>query len=171
MKVTLFMSMSVNGIIARENNEEDFLSDSNWKTFLRLAKVHGCFVIGRKTYEVVKSLYKDYNFNDVKSRKIVVTRNKEFGADGFITASSPHDAIEKAKKEGFKSVILTGGSTLNSAFMKENLIDEIILNVEPAVIGNGIKLFAEGGFEKRLKLLGTKKLTVNIIQLHYRVVK
>jgi dihydrofolate reductase len=171
MKVALFMSMSVNGMVARENNEEDFLSDKNWKTFVRLAKEYGCFVIGRKTYEVVQSLYKDYNFDDVKAKKIVVTKNKRFVAKDCIIASSPLDAIKKAEKEGFKKILLTGGSTINSAFMKAGLVDEIILNVEPVVLGKGIKLFADENFETRLRPIRTTKLPEGIVQHIYEVIQ
>ena len=37
MKVILYMAMSLNGYIARENGDEDFLSHENWNTFCELA--------------------------------------------------------------------------------------------------------------------------------------
>ncbi len=172
MKVILYMAMSVNGMIARANNQEDFLSDENWYEFCKLAKKSGCFVIGRKTYDVVKYLYKDYNFEDVKAHKIVVTSKKKSKIDKeYIIAKSPKDAIKKASFTGFKSMILTGGSTLNSAFMKAGLINEIIINIEPAVLGDGIKLFREDKFYSRMKLVKMRKLPYGIVQLHYKVKK
>ena len=33
MKIILYMAQTMNGIIARENYNEDFLSDINWKVF------------------------------------------------------------------------------------------------------------------------------------------
>jgi len=68
-------------------------------------------------------------------------------------------------------VVLTGGSTLNSSFAKENLIDEIIFNVEPFVLGKGISVFRSDKFEFKLKLKGVKQLKNNIVQLHYLVDK
>lgn len=173
MKVILFMSMALNGIIARNDDREDFLSDRNWKEFCRLAKDAGCFVVGRRTYEVVRSLYKDYDFDDVEADRIIVTKNAKFclPVEGYIVASSPQDAIKKARSRGHKKLMLTGGSTLNSAFMKSNLVDEIILDIEPAVLGRGVRLFAEDDFYKRLKLLGAKRLPEGIIQLHYNVMR
>ncbi|MEK6905606.1 MAG: hypothetical protein AABX24_04350 [Nanoarchaeota archaeon] len=44
MKVVLYMAQTTNGIIARENYYEDFLSHENWKVFLSLVKKIGCFV-------------------------------------------------------------------------------------------------------------------------------
>ncbi|MBI2578916.1 MAG: dihydrofolate reductase [Candidatus Aenigmarchaeota archaeon] len=171
MRVSLYMAMSANGIIARENYDEDFLSHRNWEVFCKLAENIGCFIIGRKTYEVVKK-WKDYNFDSVKAKKIVVSKNMNFELDsGYTPAKSPKDAISKASAMGFKKVLLTGGSGINSAFMKDGLVDEILLNIEPVVLGKGIRLFAEDNFDSRLKLINTRKLPKDIIQLHYKVKK
>ena len=48
------MATSINGMIARENGDEDFLSHDNWISFKKLAEEIGFFIIGRKTYEVVQ---------------------------------------------------------------------------------------------------------------------
>jgi hypothetical protein len=38
MKTTLFMAISADGFIAREDGDEGFLSDTNWSIFVSLAK-------------------------------------------------------------------------------------------------------------------------------------
>ncbi|MBI2043004.1 dihydrofolate reductase family protein [Candidatus Pacearchaeota archaeon] len=162
MKVILFMAQSLNGFIADENGNEDFLSDENWYTFKRLAEKIGCFIIGRKTYDVV-SKWENYSFEDIDAKMIIVSKSRE--------VQSPKEAIETVKRLGFDKVLLTGGSKLNTSFIEQDLIDEIILNVEPAIIGQGINIFAEGKFEKKLDLIETKKLSEGIIQLHYKVKK
>lgn len=173
MKVILFMAMSVNGYIARENGDEDFLSSKNWETFCGLAKKYGCFVIGRKTYEAVQKWDEGYNFDSLEDvEKIIISRNKDFQAgEKYIIANSPADAISKLKVRGYDKTLITGGATINSAFMKEGLINEIILNVEPFVLGNGIPIFSKDDFENKLELLGSEKLDEGIIQLHYQVLK
>ncbi len=152
MKVVLYMAMSVNVYIARENGDEDFLSHQNWETFCNIAKKCGCFVIGRKTYEAVQKWDEEYNFDTIKDvDKVIITRNKNFKAsESYMIASSPIDAINKLKAKDFNKILVTGGATINSAFMKEKLIDEIILNVEPFVLGKGILLFSEDEFEYKL---------------------
>ncbi|MBI2670593.1 dihydrofolate reductase family protein [Candidatus Woesearchaeota archaeon] len=165
------MAMSVNGYIARTSGEEDFLSDKNWFIFSKIAKEIGCLIVGRKTYEVVSS-WKGYNFDDIKAKKIIISKNNNFKVNkSYLIASSPTDSINKAKSLGFKKVLVSGGSRVNTSFIKEGLINEIILNVEPIILGNGIKLFAEGNFITKLKLLDIKKVSNNITQLHYKVKK
>lgn len=173
MKVVLYMTISLNGIIARENNEEDFLSDYNWGTFVELAHKAGCTIWGRKTYDVVTSTYSKELLDTIKDiKKIIVSTDNEFNPkDGFKSAKSPKDALEKSEKLGFKEVILSGGSNLNSSFVKENLIDEIIVNVEPVIIGKGIPLFSISDFDLKLSEPEIEKKLNGIIQLRYKVKK
>lgn len=172
MNVTLFMAISLNGIIARENNEEDFLSHDNWNTFVELAKSTGCMIWGRKTQEIVETWEGEY-LNDIKDiKKVVISSNPNLKlGENYIQASSPVDSLNKLEREGIKSVTLTGGSQLNSSFAKEELIDEIKLNIEPVVVGKGISLFYPTDFDLKLKLLSTKQISDQIIQVHYSVIK
>ncbi len=172
MKVILFMAVSLNAIIARENNEEDFLSEENWNTFIEIAHKTGCIIWGRKTQEVVNE-WEDEYLNDIKSvKKIVVSRNQDFEqGKEFDYVNSPREALEKLEKDGHTEVVLSGGAHLNSAFAKEDLIDEIILNIEPVVIGKGIPLFSPNDFDIKLAFIDFKKLSEKLVQLHYKVVK
>lgn len=58
---------------------------------------------------------------------------------------------------------------MNSSFLKERLIDEIYLDVEPIILSNGIKLFADAEFESKLELIEIKKISKDEVQLHYKV--
>ena len=172
MKVILYMAMSLNGFIARENRQEDFLSEDNYKTFVDLAHQTGCIVWGRKTHEAVRNWDKRY-FEQIKDiKKIVVSQNSDFQIeDDFELATSPKQALEKLEQQGYEKVILTGGSSLNSSFAKENLIDEVILNIQSVIIGKGLPLFCSESFDLSLRLKEMIKVSENIIQLHYIVNK
>jgi len=169
MKVILYMAMSLNGQIARPNNKEDFISDTSWKSFVNLVNKYGTLVIGRKTYEVVKK-DKEYNFKQFKKISKVIVSKSKIKVRDYLIASSPKDAIKKLKTQGFKNILVVGGPTLNSSFAKSNLIDEIILNIEPTIVGKGISLFKQENFDLNLKLIKIKKFK-DILQLHYKVIK
>lgn len=51
------------------------------------------------------------------------------------------------------------------------LIDEVILDVEPVALGDGIPLFGGKNFQRRLELIESTRLSPHEVQLHYRVVK
>ena len=64
-----------------------------------------------------------------------------------------------------------GGHTTWSSFAKEGLVDEIYLDIEPYLFGQGMPLFLPADFEYHLKLIETKNLNSQTLQLHYRVEK
>lgn len=171
MKVILTMAISANGIIATKEGSEDFLSHDNWLQFVKLAKRIGCFIWGRKTYESVIKWEGDY-LKDLRGvKKIVISRSQLKLEEGFELANSPEKALKKLKDKGFAEVIVTGGATINSEFAKRGLIDEIIFDVNPSILGEGIPIFAPEDFEMKLKLLEVNKVGNNIVELRYKVKK
>jgi len=167
------MAISTNGVIATEKGDEDFLSHENWEKFCELAREFGNFVVGRKTYEAVKKWDGGYNFDDlVGVEKVIISQDKIFKLNGGYTlANSPEDALAKLFQKGFQKVLITGGANINSAFAKLNLLDEIIFNIEPVVVGKGIPVFAPEDFELKLKLISTEKLASGVSTLRYSVLK
>ncbi|AJF62770.1 MAG: Bifunctional deaminase-reductase protein [archaeon GW2011_AR20] len=172
MKVILDMAMSINGIIARKNFTEDFLSEGNWEVFCKFANQVGCLIFGRKTYEMLTNP-KEYDILPIKNvYKIIVSKNKSLrNKNKFFFVRSPKEALRMAKKLGFKEVLLAGGGNINSEFMRLGLVDEIFLNINSVIVNNGIRVFGESDFEHKLKLLEIKKLKEDILRLHYKVLK
>ena len=167
------MAISANGIIATETGDEEFLSHENWEKFCGLAREFGNFVVGRKTYEAVKKWDGGYNFDDlVGIEKIVISQDQNFKLDeGYTLAISPKNALAKLSKKGFDKALVTGGASINSAFAKANLLDEIVLNVAPVFVGKGIPLFASQDLELNLQFTSSSKSETGITTLSYSVVK
>lgn len=168
MKVILYMATTLNGYIAKENNETPW-SEEEWKSFSKFVKKTENIIIGRKTYDIMKEANE---FEKIENPFTIVVTNSEFTSNkNFSFAKSPKEALKILKEKKFKEALLAGGGKINSSFMKENLIDEIYLDIEPIIFGKGIKLFSDEDFESRLKLLKVKKLSDTIIQLHYQIIK
>ena len=77
-------------------------------------------------------------------------------------------------KKGIKKILLEGGGTLNLSFLKNNLIDEIIITITPLVLGseNSVNLFE--GILKSTKTLSYFKLkniqkNANEVILNYKI--
>lgn len=171
MKVTLFMAMSANGIVARNNGSEDFLSHENWLVFREFAEKYDNFIYGRKTYEAVKKWGKKYNMEKFVDAPVVVSRHlKRVDSKKNIYAASPHDALKKLKERGFKTALLSGGPTLNSAFAKAGLINKIFVAIQPIIVGEGKPLFLPTPFDLPLKLQSTEKRK-GLLILSYEVLK
>ncbi len=171
MKVILTMAVSANGIIASTTGSEDFLSHTNWLQFVKLAKRVGCFMWGRKTYEAVIKWEGDYLKDLEGVKKVIISQSNLDLKEGFVLANSPEDALKMLEVDGFKEAIITGGSTVNSAFAEKGLIDEVILDVNPSILGEGIPVFSPTDFELSLELIEAEKINDGIVELHYRVQK
>ncbi len=163
------MVMSVNGYIADEKGSEEFLSHDNWLEFVKRATSAGGFVWGRKTYEAILTWGSSYLEPLKNLTSIVLTTQKNFSVqNGFHVAHSPKDAISIAQERKLSELIITGGAANNTAFLKTTLFDQIILNIEPVLLGSGIPIFKPDDFLLNLELVHFKTLTPSILQCIYK---
>lgn len=166
------MVVSINGYIARLNGEEDFISSDNWKEFT--AEVEECrnVVVGRKTYETVTRLYEDYNFDNVNAEyKVLVTGNKNYAPpNGFTVVHSPQEAVDFLESKGVETMYVEGGE-INSSFATAGLVDELIVVMEPFLLGQGRPGMASGEYEFPLELIKLEKLSKDRVRLLYKVIK
>jgi len=168
MQVILYMATSVNGYIAKENNETPWF-DEEWQSFSKFVKEVGNIVIGKNTYEIMK---KDDEFRKIGNPFTVVVSKEDFVHNSnFAIVKSPKEALKILEKKNFAKALVAGGGMLNSSFMKDRLVNEIYLDVEPLVFGKGIKLFSDNDFDAKLELIRTKGLSKSTIQLHYRILE
>ncbi len=168
MKAILYMAMTVNGYIAKENNETPW-SEEEWLSFSKFIKEIKNIVIGKNTYEIMK---KSNEFSKIGNPFTVIVSKENFAhSSNFFIAKSPKEALKILKEKRFTKALIAGGGMLNSSFMKEKLIDEIYLDIEPVVFGKGIKLFSDITPYAKLEMIETKKLSKSTIQLHYKVLK
>lgn len=168
MKVILYMAITVNGIIAKEDDDTSWISKEEWDSYSAAVRSAGCLVVGSRTYRI---LTKQPEFIELRDAKLVVVSNEDFDtvAPNHFVAHSPKEALDLLKD--FKEVIVAGGGIANGSFMEEKLIDEIYLDIEPIALGRGIKLFDDKNFEAQLQLLRVKNVSPHELQLHYKVLK
>lgn len=163
------MAISVNGYIATEDHNTDWVSDTDWKHFSDFVNNSDAVIMGRKTFETSGD---DFPYGNCLN--IVLTNQKRLHkkADNILfTDKTPEEVVEYLKSKGVKKVLIIGGGITNSSFLEENLIDEVILSVHPLILGKGIKVFDEVCRKASLKLIGIKELKEDLVQLHYKVKK
>lgn len=168
MKVILYMAITANGMIAKRDDDTSWVSKEEWKSYSTTVLHAGCLVVGRKTYDI---MVKESEFVKLKDVFVVVVSHQDVEMVDPIhkVAHTPQEALELLKD--YPEVIVGGGGHLNSAFLKEKLIDEMYLDVEPKLIGDGIRLFEDLDNDYQLVLLDTKNISPNVVQLHYKVAK
>ncbi len=164
------MATTVNGFIAEFDDSADFITKEESESYVAHVLDAGVLIIGRRTYGILSKQPEFKKFLEGGVKIIAVSHNDFQVEDPHHTvARSPKEALVLA--DGFQKVIVAGGGTLDASFLEENLVDEIYLDIEPAVLGKGIPLFNEGDFKKKLEFLGYKKFGKGEIQLHYKVLK
>ena len=107
-----------------------------------------------------------------KNKKILEDNNIEiiFSGKNFINLKK---LLQKLFKKKIKSVLLEGGGHTNWEFIKQNLVDEIIITITPFVLGgkNSTSLVDGIGFlkiynSKKFKLIKVNRLNDELV-LHY----
>ena len=162
------MATTVNGMAAKENDDTPW-SQEEFAAYYGDIKRVGNVVIGRRTFEIVKN--SEEEMSRIKDIVAVVVSHQKIDDEHFISVTSPQEALQNLTEKGFSEAIIGGGGELNASFLKEGLIDEMIIDVEPMVFGKGIPLFAPGDFDATLKLLSTQKLNANTVRLRYQVIR
>jgi len=170
MKVFIYMAVTLNGMIAKADDSANFVGDASWAEYIRLAKGTGCMIVGSRTYEIMRT---GGDLDDLGGVKITVLSSKTDlqtdNPDITFSTKAPKDALDELRQQGTQSVMIAGGAKLNTAFLKAGLVDELILDIEPTMVG-GMPFLSED-LELNLELIGTKKLSDNELQVQYRVKK
>jgi len=172
MKIIQSNSISINGLLARENGEEDWLPSEGWDEFVEDVAQFGNIIMGRETYELVMKLYPDYNFDSVQAKlKVIVTTKSDYKCPpGYSVVYSPKEAVELINDSGFEVGLLIGGGGLNSSFFEEGLIDEAWVTINPIILGRGRPFIRDKDFEVEFELKEIKKLNKSRVQLKYKVI-
>jgi dihydrofolate reductase len=172
-KVALYIAMSLDGYIAKPNDDLSFLSivhkkgeDYGYADFINNIDT---VIIGRKTYDWVTKEVGYFPHADKTAYVITRTQKPDEGKTHFYTGNLK-DLVEKLKSREGQTIFVDGGAEIVNEMLKENLIDEFIISVIPILLGNGTSLFKNQRPVENLKLLETKTFDTGLVQLHYKVI-
>ena len=166
-----YVACTVDGFIAHEDESiEGFLQAGEHVTdYLESFKLFDIVLMGRKTYEFglkfgVTNPYpmmKQYVFS--RTMTASPDENVELISDRVV------ELITALKQENGKDIYLCGGANLATMLFAENLIDGIILKLNPVLFGSGIPLFSGVIQQTDLELTDSKIYSNGVALLHYRV--
>ena len=162
MKIVMAAVSSLNGKITKgkDPNIYSWTSKEDSKLFFSLIKKNNLIVMGSRTYEAARKIIK----HKKNKLRIVLTRNpkkylEETKNDMLeFTNDTPLELIKKLENRGYNKMLLVGGGTINSLFLKYNLVDELYITLEPKIFGSGKNLIDEEALNVSLKLINIKKL-------------
>jgi len=167
-KIILFIASSLDGYIARETGEIDWLPENTTSGYDEFIKSIDTVIMGRKTYDQILT-FGDYPYKVKKS--YVFSRTNNNSKDENI--EFVHDADKLVKSiisNSGTNIWLIGGAEIISIFLNLDFVDEIILSIIPVVLGKGIPLFKDVEKKVKLELIKTSNYD-KLVELHYKVLK
>lgn len=165
-KLSVFISMSADGMIARSDGRTDWvLSDQDYG-FSTFFKDVDTLIMGRKTFEKCLSLG-PWPYDNLKTYVFSKSLDNQFGESISIIKRDPPTFTEELKEKAGKKIWLVGGAEIIRGLMKENIIDEIILNIHKNILGEGIPLFPLNMHSIFWTLQSSQEFPSGLIQTRY----
>ncbi len=182
-KVKLQMQLSIDGFVARPSGELDWMTwdwDDELKNYVKvITDSVDCILLGRKLaegfipywesaadnpdnpeYEAGKKLHEISKV--VFSKTLTTTK----WTNTQLTNDDLTEEITYLKKQPGNDIVVYGGASFVNALIKNDLIDEYYLFVNPVAIGKGISIFTDLG--QKLKLVNAKSFECGIALLCYK---
>jgi dihydrofolate reductase len=172
-KLSLFIAMSLDGYIAKPNDDLSFLKivekegeDYGYADFVSNIDT---IIIGRKTYDyVVREIgASHYDNGDRDVYVITRTARPKTGRTNFYSGNIK-ELVTRLKSETGKNIYCDGGAEVINELMKLDLIDEFTISVIPVLLGNGTRLFKDGRPEQALEFISAKSFETGLTQLYYK---
>lgn len=173
MIASVFIGTSVDGFIARLNGSFDFLPEGGgephgYNEFF--ASVDG-LVIGRKTFEIVLALpewpYGDKRVIVLSTQKLDLSKVPAGRVEHM--QGPPREIASQLESRGMRHIYIDGGVTIQR-FLREGLIQRLIITRVPVLIGEGIPLFGSLPKDIRLEHVQTQHYAGGLVKTEYRIV-
>jgi dihydrofolate reductase len=155
-KLKLQMQTTINGYVAGANGQKDWMTwnpDNELIAFMNsLLDTSDTLLLGRKTAEVILNYWENTAKNTpdapfakkiVDIPKVVFTKTLDKSTWNNTTLAKGNlvEEIANLKKQNGKDILVFGGVGFVSSLIKEGLIDEYHLIVNPTAINNGMTIF------------------------------
>ena len=170
--VSVFVGASVDGFIARKNDDLDFLPEGGGEPhgYDEFIASVDALVIGRKTFEKVLT-FGTWPYGD---KRVVVLSSRPLdlsaAAGGVVEqmAGSPVEIVKRLADSGACHLYVDGGITIQD-FLRAGLIQRLIITRVPVLIGDGVPLFGALPCDIRLRHVSTRHYPSGLVQSEYHV--
>ena len=177
MSIIVYIATSIDGYISGKDDRLDWLEmipnpdklDFGWTDLMSRIDA---IVMGRKTFEKVCSFDCDWPYTKpvfVLSSTLKELSEKYDGKAEIINGALS-DLLNTIKSKGYEHLYIDGGVTVQN-FLKEDLIDEMIITTLPVLLGGGTPLFADLSKHMKFKLIKSEVFLNALVQNQYRTIE
>ena len=172
-KNKVFIATSLDGYIADKDGGIDWLHaipnpDNIDMGYHAFTSHIDALVMGRSTFETVCGFDIDWPY---KKPVFVLSNSMSSIPDEYkdyarLVKGTLNEILENLHQNGFIRLYIDGGKTIQS-FLKEDLIDEMIITIIPTLLGGGIPLFGELANPLDFECVESKIYLGKIVQNHF----
>jgi len=171
MRVVVFVGVSIDGFLARDDGTYDFLKpfEGEEHGYVDLMARIDTLVIGRATYETVLA----FDVWPYAGKRVVVLTHRPLATRRGETTheGSLKPLMARLAREGAHGIYLDGGVAIQAG-LEEDVVDEMIVSVVPVTVGCGRPLFARGApCTRRWTLGGVRSYPSGLVQTQYARVR
>lgn len=183
-RLVLFMHASLDGFVAGPNGEMDWIdvNDEMFEYAGQRTRDADTALYGRVTYQMMESYWPTAGDQPTATKhdiehskwynsvaKVVVSRTMKGTklTNTRIVGDGVTGEILKLKQNAGKDIVMFGSPTVAHALMRENLIDDYWLFINPILLGTGIPLFKELKARAALGLVASHVFSSGVVCLHY----
>ncbi|MBS1511552.1 MAG: dihydrofolate reductase [Bacteroidetes bacterium] len=155
MKTTVYIGTSLDGFIARNNGDIEWLmqyaTEELMEPYQALMDRIDTILMGRGTFEKVLTFPAWPFQKPIYVLSTTLTAIPETYVDKVsIISKSPGEALQFLSEKGYHNVYIDGGKVIQS-FLSAGLVNELIISTVPVLIGNGIPLFGQLDHDVKFK--------------------
>jgi dihydrofolate reductase len=166
-KYTGYVATSIDGRIASGSHSGvNWTSREDWNFFQKSLLKYDAIIAGHNTFMVAKKRLEKRNTIVITSKVSTVK------TDNKVVFINPKNTNVKnfINKKGYKKVAVIGGGHIYDFCLKNQMLDDIYVTIEPFVFTAGVTMFQGAYFRKyRFSLESIKKLNKNgTILLKYK---
>lgn len=166
----VFIATSIDGYIADKDNNIDWLQevpnpDQDDMGYANFISGIDAIVMGRTTFEIVCSFGIDWPYPIpvfVLSNSLTTIPDK-YKEHVELVKGDLKTVLKDIEEKGHQQIYIDGGKTIQN-FLKEDLIDEMIITIIPYLLGGGVSLFGELSSRRDFKCVETKLFLDQVVQ-------
>ena len=170
----VYIGTSLDGFISAPDGSFDWLSyvpipEGNDLGFAEFMERVDVVVMGRKTFETLLGFGVGWHYPKpgIILSSTLDSAPEEFAGHVQFANGSPREIVELAKSQGFDNLYIDGGTTIQG-FLRDDLIDEMIITQIPILLGGGDPLFADLQQPLGFELVDSRVLLGQLVRRRYQ---
>ncbi len=158
MSIFFYGCITMDGYLADHNHNLEWLyqtGDIEETSYDDFYKTMDITIMGKRTFQAIENM-ENIDSNYPTTLNYVFTHAESLSVKGFIPVNC--DVVDFVKQiEKDKNIWIIGGNTILAPLLDNDMVDHMIIQIAPVLLGKGIPLFTQKEMLKRFTLKEVKK--------------